>query len=167
MKVGIKLLYNYNKEWGLPKYQYDGDVGIDVFAAIKYGTTLRPGERKLIPTGISVNIPEGYEIQVRPRSGLALDDGITVLNSPGTIDQNFKNEIGIILINFNFSIENYYDDNGFSHEYLIPWSDYDISPGDRIAQIVLKKVEKIEWEVLENLSQSDRELKGFGSSGVK
>ena len=103
-------------------------------------------ERKLIPTGLFIALPIGYEVQIRPRSGLALKHGITVLNSPGTIDSDYRGEIGVILINL-------------SHEKFI------IKSGERIAQMVISKHEQVKWEVTESLPKSNRGEKGFGSTG--
>lgn len=152
MKVGIKLLPNYDKEWDLPVYEHIGDAGMDVKAAISGPKVLQVGCRLLIPTGITVDIPLGYEIQVRPRSGLAYKKGITILNTPGTIDHKYRKEIGIILANFNFEPAKMNENN------------FTINPGDRIAQIVLKKVEEIEWVLLDRLEDTGRG--GFGSTGV-
>ena len=145
MKVKIKL---DNVEVNLPQYAHAGDAGMDVRANIKEDITIRSLERVLIPTGIRVAIPEGYEIQVRPRSGLALKHGVSVCNTPGTIDCGYTNTIGVILINL-------------SNE------PFTVHPNDRIAQIVLNKVEKIEWIEVDSLETTERGLDGFGSSGVK
>lgn len=126
----------------LPQYARTGDAGMDVFANVEEAVVIKAGERALIPTGLKVGIPVGYEIQVRPRSGLALKKGITVLNTPGTIDAGYRNEVGVILINH-------------SNE------DFIINPGDKIAQIVLKKFETIEWKEVEELGGYDRGG-GFG-----
>ena len=119
---------------------------MDVKAALNGNVTIYPQTRKLIPTGLHVAIPAGHYIQVVPRSGLALKHGIAVLNSPGVIDEGFRGEIGVILIN--------HGDQPFV-----------IEPGDRIAQLVLSKFETIEWQVVEELPESERGQKGFGSSG--
>lgn len=126
----------------LPQYARTGDAGMDVFANIEEAVVIKAGERALIPTGLKVGIPVGYEIQVRPRSGLALKKGITVLNTPGTIDAGYRNEVGVILMNH-------------SNE------DFIVNPGDKIAQIVLKKFETIEWKEVEELGGYDRGG-GFG-----
>lgn len=126
----------------LPQYARTGDAGMDVFANVEEAVVIKAGERALIPTGLKVGIPVGYEIQVRPRSGLALKKGITVLNTPGTIDAGYRNEVGVILINH-------------SNE------DFIVNPGDKIAQIVLKKFETIEWKEVEELGGYDRGG-GFG-----
>lgn len=140
INIKIKRINN------LPEYTKDGDSGMDIRANIEKTIELKKYSRCLIPTGIFIEIPENYEIQIRPRSGLAIKNGITVLNSPGTIDSNYRGEIQIILINT--SNESFY-----------------INPGDRIAQIVLTKVEKIKWEISENLSITNRGSSGFGDSG--
>lgn len=157
MKVGIKLLKNYNrKAFGLPGYQHIGDAGMDVFAAISEEINIFPGMRQLVPTGISVEIPNGYEIQVRPRSGNALKYGITVLNTPGTIDSEYRGEIGVILVNLDLGSPGFMPNN----------NKFTVKPGDKIAQIVLKKVEKIEWVVLDDLNETVRGSDGFGSTGI-
>jgi dUTP pyrophosphatase len=156
----------------LPKYETSGSSGVDVradfsrvsvdnpikvwgdteiiFEGETHSTTLLrldPGARALIPTGLFTAIPEGYEIQVRPRSGLALKSGLTVLNTPGTVDASYRNEIGVILIN---------------HGTESVW----IEDGERIAQFVLAKVDTIEWNVVSSLDETDR-IGGFGSTGTK
>lgn len=133
----------------LPKYETLGSAGMDVKAVAKqedYIFTLLPGQRVLIPTGLFMQIPFGYEIQVRPRSGMAIKQGITVLNSPGTIDSDYRGEVGIILIN------NSKDTVTIAH-------------GDRIAQIVLAKYERADWDEVEELDPTDRGTGGFGSTG--
>jgi dUTP pyrophosphatase len=133
----------------LPKYAKKGDSGMDIRANIDKVMVIEPGGSSLVPSGIKVSIPDGYEIQVRPRSGLAYKKGITVLNSPGTIDSGYRNEIGVILINHS-------------------GTPFTITPGERIAQIVLNKVEKIRWKHVKELDvNSDRGEDGFGSSGTK
>lgn len=141
MKVKIKLL---SPQATIPQYQHNGDAGVDLCNSGKE-VTLNPGERKLIPTGIKIEIPCGYELQIRPRSGLALKKGITVLNTPGTIDSTYRGEIGIILFNS-------------GKEKVI------IGEKERIAQGVLNKVEKIEWEVAKDLNETTRNEGGFGST---
>ncbi len=132
----------------LPSYETTASAGLDVRANLDEKVELKPLQRALIKTGLFMEIPEGYECQVRPRSGLALKNGITVLNSPGTIDADYRGEIGVILINLSdetFTIEN----------------------GERIAQLVFAQVEQAEWVETEVLSDSDRGAGGFGSTGVK
>ncbi len=131
----------------LPKYETRCSAGMDLKAYIKEPITLQPMERKLIPTGLYIALPEGYEAQIRPRSGLALKHGITVLNSPGTIDADYRGEIGVVLINL-------------SNEPFI------INNGDRIAQMVINKIEHIGWYVVDVLDETDRGTGGFGHTGV-
>lgn len=132
----------------LPQYSTEHSAGMDVRAAIDMPVTIMPGERKLIPTGLRVQLPDGYELQMRPRSGLALKRGVTLLNSPGTIDADFRGEIGVITINH-------------SDEPFI------IERGDRIAQMVLARYERICWYATDSLDESERGDGGFGHSGVK
>ncbi len=132
----------------LPSYETTASAGMDIRAFIEGTIALLPGERKLIKTGLFIEIPEGYEAQVRPRSGLALKNGITVLNSPGTIDADYRGEIGVILINHS-------DQN------------FEINSGDRIAQLVFAKVEQAIWNLTDSLNESDRGEGGFGSTGKK
>ncbi|MCF8408522.1 MAG: dUTP diphosphatase [Crocinitomicaceae bacterium] len=144
MEVKVKFLATNE----LPKYETPLSAGMDIRANIDTEVELKPMERKLIPTGIFMEIPEGYECQVRPRSGLALKKGITVLNSPGTIDADYRGEVGVILINL-------------SAENVV------IEPAERIAQLVFAKVEQANWNVTENLSETSRGAGGFGSTGLK
>lgn len=131
----------------LPKYETRCSAGMDLKAYTNEPITLQPMERKLIPTGFYISLPEGYEAQIRPRSGLALKHGITVLNSPGTIDADYRGEIGVVLINL-------------SNEPFI------INNGDRIAQMVINKIEHIGWYVVDVLDETDRGAGGFGHTGV-
>lgn len=131
----------------LPQYKTADSSGCDVCAHIKEDITLNAGEHKLIKTGLYVEIPEGYELQVRPRSGLALKNGISVLNSPGTIDADYRGEIGVILINH-------------SNEPFI------VHNGDRIAQLVFAPVVQARFNVQSDLSDTNRGTGGFGSTGV-
>ena len=130
----------------LPQYQTELSAGMDVPANVESTITLQPGERQLIATGLYLEIPPGYEMQIRPRSGLALKHGITVLNSPGTVDADYRGEIKVLLINHG-------------------QEPFQISKGDRIAQMVLAKHEVISWEVTSNLNPSNRGEGGYGSSG--
>lgn len=132
----------------LPHYATPLSAGVDLRANLTCPVELRPFERKLIPTGLFISLPQGYEAQVRPRSGLALKHGITVLNSPGTIDADYRGEIGIILINL-------------SEEPFI------VNDGERIAQMVIAKHEQAQWESVEVLDETDRGNGGFGHSGIK
>jgi len=129
-----------------PEYITEFSAGMDLKADILEPVMLKPGERKLISTGIYIELPEGYEAQVRPRSGLALKYGVTVLNSPGTIDSDYRGEVGVILINLS------------DKEYII-------NKGDRIAQIVISRYVRIDWENVEVLNSTQRGNGGFGHSG--
>lgn len=132
----------------LPSYATEGASGMDLRAFLVEPVSLEPMERKLIPTGLFLEIPEGYEAQVRPRSGLALKQGITCVNSPGTIDADYRGEVGVILINL-------------SGEKQV------IQSGDRIAQLVFQSVTKINWVPAEELSATARNEGGFGHTGKK
>jgi dUTP pyrophosphatase len=131
----------------LPKYQTELSAGMDLYANIDEPITLKPLERTLVKTGLFISLPKGYEAQVRPRSGLAFKNGITVLNTPGTIDADYRGEIGVILVNLSAD-------------------DFTINDGDRIAQMVIAKYETAIWEEVENLDETERGEGGFGSSGV-
>lgn len=144
-----KIIINViNKsEFELPKYKTEGAAGLDLQANIENPIVLKPFERVAVPTGLFVEIPLGYEIQVRPRSGLAINHGVTVLNAPGTIDSDFRGEVKVILIN-------------------LGQEDFVINKGDRIAQIVLAKYSEVEFSVVEKLSETKRGPRGFGHTGV-
>jgi dUTP pyrophosphatase len=132
----------------LPSYETIAAAGMDLRAHLSTSVTLAPMERKVIPTGLHIALPSGTEAQVRPRSGLAAKHGITVLNAPGTIDADYRGDVGVILINLSadpFTIEN----------------------GDRIAQMVLAKYERAQWELTDTLEDSERGAGGFGSTGIK
>lgn len=130
----------------LPQYETPYSAGMDVRADLEHTVSIAPGERLLIPTGLYVEIPIGYEIQVRGRSGLALKHGITIAQGIGTIDSDYRGELGVILINHGFAT-------------------FDIAPGERIGQLVLNKVEQIQWEVTTDLTDTIRGEGGFGSTG--
>jgi dUTP pyrophosphatase len=130
----------------LPAYETAHSAGMDIRASLQEPLMLFPGKRALVPTGLFVEIPFGYEAQIRPRSGLAIKHGITVLNSPGTIDSDFRGEVNIILINLG--------DQPF-----------EICHGDRIAQMIVSKYEKVEWHLAEELSNTGRGKGGFGHTG--
>ena len=132
----------------LPQYSTEQSAGLDLRASLNESITLQPGEHRLIPTGLKIALPEGTEAQVRPRSGLAYKHGITVLNSPGTIDADYRGDVGVILINHGkepFVVEN----------------------GERIAQLVIARYVQLQWKPTEDLSATDRGAGGFGSTGVK
>lgn len=132
----------------LPAYETEGSAGLDLRAAIAEGEvlTLKPLGRALVPTGLKVAVPLGFEVQVRPRSGLALKFGITCLNSPGTVDSDYRGEVGVILVN-------------------LGTEDFEIRRGDRIAQMVVARHARIDWEVVESLDDTARGAGGFGSTG--
>ncbi len=132
----------------LPCYMSEGASGMDLYAAVEADVELAPGEIKLIPTGLFISLPQGWEAQVRPRSGLALKHGLTVVNSPGTIDSDYRGEIGIILGN-------------------VGKSPYVVRRGDRIAQMVVQKVVRADITVVEELDETARSGGGFGHTGVK
>tara|TARA_B100000941_G_scaffold172397_1_gene122896 strand:- start:934 stop:1371 length:438 start_codon:yes stop_codon:yes gene_type:complete len=143
VKVEIKKL---DPNVDLPNYQSDGASGLDLKAFLKKSIVIKPNTSEIIPTGLSVAIPYEYEIQIRPRSGLAAKSNITVLNTPGTIDSDYRGEIKVIL---------------FNHSKV----DFEVKNGDRIAQIVLMSVLKIEFDEKSELSSTERGLSGFGSTG--
>jgi dUTP pyrophosphatase len=130
----------------LPAYQTPGSAGLDLCAALREAVRLEPGERRLIPTGLMLELPEGHEGQVRPRSGLALKHGISIVNSPGTIDADFRGEVGIVLINHGAE-------------------PYVVEPLSRIAQLVITRVEQVQIEEVEALSDTTRGAGGYGSTG--
>lgn len=155
MNVKIKLLENNLSEEfqnllksNLPKYQTEGSAGLDICSASVEDVLIPSGKLKLIPTGISIAIPNGFECQVRSRSGLAAKNMVFCLNSPGTIDSDYRGEVKVILANLGDE-------------------DFVVRFGDRIAQLVFNKYEKISWELTDNLEETARGDGGFGSTGVK
>ena len=147
VKVKIKRVRgNQDQEIPLPRYMTEHSAGMDLFAAVDEEVILEPGERKLIPTGIALSIPEGCEGQVRPRSGLALRNGVTLVNTPGTIDADFRGEIGVLLINFG-------------------QKSFKIKRGERIAQLVIAPVCRAVLESVEELDATPRNEGGFGHTG--
>ena len=142
----VKIVNKSNQK--VPEYATSQSAGMDLRANIEESIILAPLERKLIPTGLHIALPVGYEAQVRPRSGLALKHGITVLNTPGTIDADYRGDIGIILINLSNK-------------------SFEVKPGERIAQLVICSHEKAEWELVDTLDSTDRNDGGFGHSGTK
>ncbi len=137
----------HGADLALPGYATEMSAGMDLLAAVEAAVVLAPGERRLIPSGIAIALPAGTEAQVRPRSGLALKHGITVLNSPGTVDADYRGEIGVILIN-------------------LGQEPFTIRRGDRIAQLVIAAHAQARWRVVEALDDSDRGAGGFGSTGT-
>jgi dUTP pyrophosphatase len=144
MAVKIKIVNASNNP--LPEYATEGASGVDLRADLIAPVSFQPLERKLVPTGLYIELPMGLEAQVRPRSGLAIKQGITCLNSPGTIDSDYRGEIKIVLVNLSAEIQI-------------------INPGDRIAQMVVQKVERIVWEEVTVLTETTRNSGGFGSTG--
>ena len=141
----VKIINKSKNE--LPKYETLFSAGMDLRANLEESILLKPFQRLVVKTGLFISLQQGYEAQIRPRSGLALKKGITVLNSPGTIDADYRGEIGVILINLSDS-------------------DFEINTGDRIAQMIIAKHETIKWEAVDKLDDSVRGDKGFGSTGV-
>ncbi len=143
--VKVKKMRDF--DWDLPQYESYGAAGMDVRGYVESGSlTLKPMERVLVPTGLALEIPQGHEVQIRPRSGLALKHGITMVNAPGTIDSDYRGEVGVILINMGNS-------------------DYTLRHGERIAQMVLAPVIRFSWIEVEELEETDRGVGGFGSTG--
>ena len=132
----------------LPKYVTGGSAGMDLCAAVEHDQVVRPGESAVVPTGFTIELPAGYEAQVRPRSGLASKHGIGILNSPGTIDSDFRGEVRVILANFGKS-------------------DFIVHRGDRVAQLVVNRYVRVEWEESGQLAGTSRGGGGFGHTGVK
>ena len=131
----------------LPAYQTAQSAGMDLYADLQEAVDIDPGGRLLVPTGLYMEIPPGYEGQVRPRSGLALKRGLTVLNAPGTVDADYRGEVGVILVNLSAETQR-------------------IEPGERVAQLVFAPVTQAEWEAVDELSDSQRGAGGFGSTGT-
>ena len=146
VKVSVQRL-DHGKDLPLPEIQTDFSAGVDLPAAVDAPVVLAPGERTIVPTGLAIALPAGFEAQIRPRSGLAIKNGVTVLNSPGTIDADYRGEIGAIVIN--------HGDQAFT-----------IERGMRIAQMVVAPVVGITWDETETLPETARGAGGFGSTGV-
>ena len=145
IKILIKRL---SKEVPLPKYETQGSSGMDLSANVKSSINISPGKKEIIPTGIAISVPQGFEVQIRPRSGLAAKHNITVLNTPGTIDADYRGELKIILINLGHKT-------------------FKIEKGSRIAQMVLCPVVKAKFEEVDSLDDTERGRGGFGSTGTK
>ena len=144
-KIQIKKL---STEVLTPKYETSGSSGMDIAAYIRQDIIINPGEKALIPTGFSLSVPQGYEVQIRPRSGLAAKKGVTVLNTPGTLDSDYRGEIKVILINLSKDV-------------------FYVKSGERIAQIVVCPVKQVVVEEVNELSETNRGVGGFGSTGTK
>ncbi len=146
VRVDVKRLPHGN-DLPLPAYATAQSAGLDLMAAVGADVTLAPGERALVPTGLAIALPPGYEAQVRPRSGLALKNGVTVLNSPGTVDADYRGEVGVILSNLGAE-------------------PFTVSRGMRIAQMVVAPVIQLSWNEVDDLPDSERGAGGFGSTGT-
>lgn len=145
-KIKVRILNESSN--ALPEYATGGSAGMDIRANLSGDLVIRPGERVLVPTGLFLELPEGYEAQIRPRSGLAIKQGITCLNSPGTIDSDYRGEIRVILINHSQEEQH-------------------IHHGDRIAQMVVQKFERVKWKPVGSVSSTERNEGGFGHTGKK
>lgn len=142
----MKIKIVNKSKHSLPEYSTDNSAGMDLMANIDRSIILKPLERALVPTGLFIELPEGYEAQIRPRSGLAIKHGISVLNTPGTIDADYRGEICVILINLSNNT-------------------YTIKDGERISQMIISRHEKVEWELVEILEETKRGEGGFGHTG--
>jgi dUTP pyrophosphatase len=140
----IRIINKSNNS--LPAYETLHAAGMDLRADIEAPVSLKPLERKLVPTGLYIELPEGFEAQIRPRSGLAYKHGISIVNAPGTIDADYRGEIGVLLVNLSDQI-------------------FEIKPGDRIAQMVVARHEKVEWQQVESLTETSRGAGGYGHTG--
>lgn len=145
-EIKVKVINSSTNE--LPQYATVSAAGMDLRASLDEPITLRPLERRLIPTGLRIELPQGYECQIRPRSGLALKYGISIVNAPGTIDADYRGEIGVILINLSDT-------------------DFIVNPGERICQMVVAPYTRVAWQQVDELGATDRGEGGFGHSGVK
>ena len=144
----MKVKIVNRSKWPLPQYATPQSAGVDLRADIPEGIVLAPLGRAMVPTGLYLEIPAGYEAQVRPRSGLAAKKGVTVLNSPGTVDADYRGEVRVILVNLSSE-------------------PFTVEPGERIAQMVFARHEQVQWDEVEVLEESERGAGGFGSTGVK
>lgn len=142
----VNVVNNSNNS--LPLHATSGSAGLDLRAWLEKPVILKPMERKLIKTGLHISLPIGYEARIQPRSGLALKNGITCLNTPGCVDSDYRGDVGVILIN-------------------LGQEDFTINPGDRIAQMIISKYEQVEWNLVESLDETERGEGGFNSTGVK
>jgi len=145
VRVQIEKLSG-NEDLSLPRYMTSKSAGLDIFAAVKKPLTIQPGERVMIPTGLKISLPEGFEAEIRPRSGLAYKNGITLINTPGTIDSDYRGEVILLMVNF-------------GKEPFV------INRGDRVAQMIINEVCRVEWEISRELDDTDRGSGGFGHTG--
>lgn len=146
-RIKINRITDASDDIPTPTYATAGSAGMDIYAAVENNLTVKSGETVLVPTGFSIELPVGFEAQIRPRSGLAIKSSIGIMNSPGTIDSDYRGEVKIIITNFGKN-------------------DFVIRRGDRIAQMVIAKYEHIEWEEVNRLSETKRGGDGFGSTGI-
>lgn len=146
-RIKITRLSEATADIPLPTYATNGSAGMDIYAAVEQELEIKPGETVLIPTGFSIELPHGFEAQIRPRSGLAVKHSIGIMNSPGTIDPDYRGEVKIILTNFG-------------------QQNFTVRRGDRIAQMVIARYERIVWEEVHQLSETQRGSGGFGSTGI-
>jgi dUTP pyrophosphatase len=144
--AAVKVKIVNQSAHALPEYATEGAAGMDLMASLARPVVIAPMQRLMVPTGLSIELPEGYEAQVRPRSGLAIKHGLTCLNSPGTIDADYRGEIQVILINLSDKA-------------------YTIQDGDRIAQMIVQKVETVQWEPVAEVGSTKRDTEGFGHTG--
>lgn len=147
LKIRINRISPSTNDVSLPSYATDGSAGMDIFAAVEKDLTVQPGTTVLVPTGFSIELPQGFEAQIRPRSGLAIKQSIGLMNAPGTIDSDYRGEVKVILTNFGKE-------------------DFIVHRGDRIAQMIISRYERIEWEESRTLNDTSRGAGGFGSTGV-
>lgn len=145
ISVRVKQL-EHGADLPLPRYQTALSAGMDLMAAIAEPISLAPGERRLVPTGLAIALPEGYEAQIRPRSGLALKHGISIVNAPGTVDADYRGEVSVLLIN-------------------LGQAPFEIEPGSRIAQMVIAPVSQVVWQEADDLDETARGAGGYGSTG--
>ncbi|HNB81381.1 MAG TPA: dUTP diphosphatase [Chitinophagaceae bacterium] len=143
----VQLPVINKSSYPLPDYQTPGSAGMDLYANLNLEISLAPMERVLVPTGLHIALPDGYEAQIRPRSGLAIKKGLTCLNTPGTIDSDYRGEIQVIIINLSNTVQQ-------------------ITPGERIAQMVVHRYERVHWKAVTILPESERNDSGFGSTGI-
>ena len=144
----MKVKITNSSRWDVPAYATEGSAGVDLRANIDEPVTIAPLRRVIVPTGLRIALPKGTEAQVRPRSGLAAKHGITVLNTPGTIDADYRGEVGVILVNLSDT-------------------EFVVNPGERIAQMILARYERFDWEVVEELDDTVRGEGGLGSTGIE
>ena len=147
MNIKVKVKRLHNADLPLPAYMTEGAAGMDIYAAVERDMVLAPGTRALVPTGLAIALPPGYEAQIRPRSGLALKHGLTLLNTPGTIDADYRGEIMLIVINLG------------DKEYIV-------KRGERIAQLVFARVERPQLVITDSLDRTERGAGGFGHTGL-